>query len=219
MTTAVIIGGGASALRRGWGHFIDKADFVVRMFDHSWQEPADYGTRYDAGFFMINQGPAFERWPRPSHLVMATTGVMATTDPTEWWGAISFEQFEPLIPAFKKRADFRLFKFYDLAERARALTPDSLPKVVLARGTQAAIAALWHVKPTRLILVGFDHMRAGCMTRSAHKPFNPATNNLRFVGKWDPVADRNLLNELTKGIEMRHALKDEDWSLQRRSDQ
>jgi len=46
-----VIGHGKSPEGRGWGHWIDACDCVVRMWDCHWQHPDDYGRRYDFGLF------------------------------------------------------------------------------------------------------------------------------------------------------------------------
>lgn len=49
----VIVGHGKSTEGRKWGAKVDEADRVIRMFNWDWQPAADFGTRYDLGFFEI----------------------------------------------------------------------------------------------------------------------------------------------------------------------
>src|ERR1044072_2888538 len=52
--TIAIIGHGRSPEGTGWGPRIDACDCVIRMWDCHWQNPADFGRRYDIGFFEVH---------------------------------------------------------------------------------------------------------------------------------------------------------------------
>jgi hypothetical protein len=49
----VIVGHGKSPKGKGWGPKIDACGLVVRMWDWHWQNPDDYGRKYDVGLFEI----------------------------------------------------------------------------------------------------------------------------------------------------------------------
>lgn len=187
MTTVAVVGGGASPKNRALGQAIDAADVVVRMFDHRWEldNPKDYGRRWDVGFFIVNPGPAFQRWqPR------------GKTTPSTWWGALALDQFKDMLPIFNKRGSFRLFDATGLSPLSVTLTKDAGPRPVIARGVLAVLAALEFLQPRSIRLYGFDNLVAGKITASATKT-EPINMGRRRLGRWDPVNDANLLRHLT----------------------
>ena len=145
---AAIVGHGASPTGRGWGAQIDSADAVIRMWDwFMFQGTADYGTRYDLGVIRMRPSEAERGWP-PERLPARGWMFYAPDrrDPT-WWIAQA-----------------------QGAGREAHLIPDRRrdpgePKIT--RGTTAAAWAMETLRPSHLILVGFDNVHAGEPTAAA----------------------------------------------------
>lgn len=197
MREALVIGGGASPLHHAWGSWVDSMDHVVRMFDCDWQDEPRYGSRYDEGFFLINSGPSYERWPEQDPA------------PVQWVGAITVERFRDMIPTFRSRAPFELYEATHLSERSRSLTKDAPARPTVARGVVAACWVIVRYTPLTLWLMGFDHLKAGKMTRSAHRQQDPYAQGKRFVGRWDPVSDLALLRHVAERRHVELRFKDE----------
>jgi hypothetical protein len=78
----VIVGHGLSPEGRGWGERIDAADRVVRMWEWHWQQPDDYGRRYDHGIIETHCGVLKRFWDHNQR------------QPTKGWVASYLHQVE-----------------------------------------------------------------------------------------------------------------------------
>lgn len=186
--TVAVVGGGASPVNNGWAWRIDKCDAVVRMFDHGWQDKQDYGEKITYSVFMINRGPAYGGgWPDRK--------VAKPSD--EYWGILARSKYKKLVPEFEKREPFNFFDLAGLDEAGKDLVEDAPDKYTIARGVAAVLMAIIVINPQRIFLVGFDNIRQKKITQSAHKK---EVQNLgkRFVGKWDPVTDKALIDNVAK---------------------
>jgi hypothetical protein len=144
-----VIGHGPSPVGQGWGWEIDRCDAVWRFWDCHWQDPADYGTRYDIGLFTAVPGELkfFRRHRR--------------RDPGAWFaydlrGLYRNGHVEPLhqpVVSFDARP---------WVEQARRLGGRGAGgRLELSRGCAASMMAMTAGKTDRLILVGLDAIRDG----------------------------------------------------------
>lgn len=140
-----IIGHGASANGRRWRDLIDGCDTVVRMWDCDWQDPRDYGERYDVGLVNADRRSveAFIQSVRRA--------------PAEWW--VYDLGHMPNLP------DATVIDPAPWCERAVALGGETTrDRLNLTRGCVAAAHAIT-LRPERVFLVGFDAIRDGGVLR------------------------------------------------------
>lgn len=149
----IVIGHGPSPTDRGWGERIDRADCVVRMFDCGWQKPADYGVRYDVGVLTMRKRQA--QW----------FGREATLRPTEWW---AYDQDGHGYTVETEEPQTLLSVPEALSEARRLGGMGTAGFLTLTRGTAAACFAASQWRPERLVLVGFDEVRAGTFMAMAY---------------------------------------------------
>lgn len=141
MITAVI-GHGRSPEGKGWGDKIDACDTVVRMWDWHWQEPEDYGTKYDYGVIAL--------------LRTSVTAFLNHNDgePRKGWigysrGPVDMSRLPPMV-------------IIDQRYRDEAVKIGGRKNSNLTRGCAAACWALNEAaKGDDVILVGFDNLKAG----------------------------------------------------------
>lgn len=165
MEEVIVVGHGPSPAGKGWGARIDRADRVIRMFDCGWQDPADYGARYDIGVMTLRKRQA------------AWFAREAVRRPTEWWAydqdghGVAISTPEPQTPVDVAAAQ---------AEAVRQGGMGTGGFLTLTRGAAAACFAASQFAPRRLVLVGFDEVRArgfmsgpypaACLQQIARRP-------------------------------------------------
>ena len=169
MMIAAVIGHGPSPAGKGWGPAIDACDCVVRMWDCHWQDPADYGARYDIGCFTLSpkELPDFRRLRRRR--------------PQKWWG---YDPRGMIRGGHVEKLDAPLEVIAPGAweDRGRRLGGRGLSgRFELSRGAAAVMAALEWLKPARLHLVGFDTVQAGRIAAKEYGPAAAASNAERQV--------------------------------------
>ncbi len=152
---ACVIGHGPSATGKAWGLHIDECDHVTRMFDCSWQAVGDYGSRYDAGLMTLTERQL--NW----------FSVEATRKPKEWWLYCTGPVYD-----IETQAPQKIFSVEEDRRYALLRAMQAVPEIFgLTRGTAAACHAMRSLRPTELVLVGFDEVMRG---RLMNQPYPKA---------------------------------------------
>lgn len=143
--TICIVGHGPSIVGRKLGEFIDSHDIVIRMAECDWQDPVDWGSKYDIGIY--SQGPSIQwknqtqRKPTGEYWFYNAKPVKLT-DPDGWVTKIPIKTRKICRSVHKWRSHV---------------------KTHFSRGTAALLAA-WNIyqesDPT-FSLVGFDAVKNG----------------------------------------------------------
>lgn len=208
----VIIGHGRSPEGQGWGPRIDSADCVVRMWDWDWQDPRDYGTRYDFGLFELH----------PS--LMPRFRAHNKRTPSIGWLA-SFLRWT--IGGYRPVTMKSLPSRTEVISQARWCALGASLGGVGATGglrlTRGTIAACWALErlqsSSELVLVGFDNVLAGktmpidaafspryqqALGRMAFANYRP---NVSKTGNHDLVVERKILDHIAErsGVVLRFA--------------
>ncbi len=142
----VIIGHGRSPERRGWGARIDAAPRVIRMWNWDWQDPADYGARYDLGIIETH-AKVLRQW-RECNARMPALG---------WLASMLLCDLETycLLPRPCETIDQECWTRQGDGAGEHG-------EWQLTRGGIAACWAIDHSDPGgEIVLVGFDNIRAG----------------------------------------------------------
>lgn len=206
--TIAVIGHGRSPEGKRWGRKIDSCCTVVRMWDHEWQAPIDYGEKYDYGLFVLT--------PKGLHVFTEHN----KNNPNRGWLAYMGKPVTGKLPDKTQLIDTS-----NWVTEAQAMGGAGLSgRLTLTRG---CVAAAWAIalapKSMAVVLVGFDNVRAK-LNRPIEESFAPeywALYNSRFVGKLDktyPVGGAKtqthdmaielpLLNKLAseRGVDLWHA--------------
>lgn len=146
----VIVGHGRSPEGKGWGPLINAADCVIRMWEWHWQEPDDYGTRYDWGLVethrkVLDKFNALNRhWPEKGFIASKlyhTSKTLGSLPPRSM--IIDQEQW--------------------LQQEGKAIKGVGLTGLwQLTRGGVAACWAISRAAPgSTVVLLGFDNVRGG----------------------------------------------------------
>lgn len=144
--TTVVIGHGRSPEGQRWGSKIDSCKTVVRMWDWEWQNPCDYGDKYDYGLFVLT----------PKGLRIFTDNNVGA--PTRGWLAYFGKPTGGLLP---NGVQTEIVDTTPWCEMAKQMGGAGLTgRLTLTRGCAAAAWAIEH-EPTRVILVGFDNVKCG----------------------------------------------------------
>lgn len=145
----VVVGHGRTPEGREWGDMINAADVVVRMWDWAWQEPRDYGTKYDIG--LIEAHPSYLReFYAHNH-----------ASPDEYWIA---SIVQPGRSDWTAELPENTEVFDQLAWVSVGLAMGGCGKTGRLRYTRGTLAALWAIEnlgPKELVLVGFDSVHLG----------------------------------------------------------
>lgn len=142
-----------------WGDRIDGCKTVVRMWDwYGWQQPIDYGRRYDYGLVEIHPG-LIDKFHRYNH-AMPSVGFI---------GSVLFAPERCQMPY-----NCELFYQAPWVEIGKSLGGvGATGRLQYTRGTLAALWSLFHMrKSSVLVLVGFDNVYAG-ETLPISDAFNP----------------------------------------------
>jgi hypothetical protein len=146
MSTIIIVGHGRSPEGRGWASRIDGCDTVIRMWDWHWQTPADYGAKYDIGFYEIDTSLL-----RSFHTHNRRT-------PARGWVASLLNHSDEMLPEPTEVICQKPWAFE--ARRMGGLGKSG--RLEFTRGTIATLWALTNAaKGDTVILLGFDSIRAG----------------------------------------------------------
>jgi hypothetical protein len=143
-----IIGHGRSPEGRGWGPVIDACDIVIRMWDWHWQDPKDYGIKYDYG--------VFEAHPT----MMTHFNKHRERTPARGWVASVLMRTKPdLLPPCTVTVDQNRV----WVRRGRQLGGQGVSgRLQFSRGI---VATLWAIEQARkddqIVLVGFDNVHTG----------------------------------------------------------
>lgn len=151
-----IIGHGRSPEGKGWGPRIDEC-VVVRMWDHAWQDPTDYGSRYDYGLFEVH--PA---------MMAAFHGNNRREPSIGWVGSVLGRPDKCRLPDRTELIDQAPWN-----EIGRGLGGvGATGNLQFTRGTIATCWAIERLEPEAVILVGFDNIEAG-VTLDMEQAFSP----------------------------------------------
>jgi hypothetical protein len=155
-----IIGHGPSPEGRGWGYKIDQMP-VVRMHNHLWQYPRDYGTRLD---YVVIPGPWGNLpYKEMDHNPPPACGYLLYTLPNQRSKFVHPEEFK----------DRTIAKFKMDNETKTIFEAGFVP----TRGFCGVIMAMRHLKPEEIVLVGFDSIVAGVQTE--YHPSAPGKEELK----------------------------------------
>ena len=147
MINIAIIGHGRTPERRAWGRKIDSCDVVIRMWDWHWQEPRDYGKKYDIGILEI------------APTLIRTFQLHNKHTPTIGWVGSALHRAD-ICPLPDKTEVIDQSRWTDLGKRMGGL--GATGKLEFTRGTIAACWAIeYAVQGDKIILVGFDNVKAG----------------------------------------------------------
>lgn len=168
--TVAIIGHGRSPESKRWGEIIDRCDVVVRMWDWTWQDPVDYGTKYDFGFFEIEES------------LVKTFTQHNKRWPTKGWVASLLRFTKAELPANTEIVSQTPWTF----EAMRMGGLGETGKLEFTRGTIATCWAICRAAPgDMIILVGFDNVLAGKhlpMEQAFSKAYRTNPGSLTFAG-------------------------------------
>lgn len=149
MLTAVI-GHGRSPEGKGWGRWIDNADRVIRLWNWQWQDPADYGSRYDWGLLEIHS--CIGEWKQHNQ-----------RQPSQGWVASLLQMGSDLLAIVPPDAV--------IVDQQESFLRH-IPQAMRGKGetgrwhlTRGGVAACWAISTSRsgdsIVLVGFDNVNGG----------------------------------------------------------
>jgi hypothetical protein len=143
----IVVGHGLTPVGRKWGKKIDRANTVIRMWNFHWQNPVDWGRKYDFGFLEVS----------PTEMVRFQKHNCKV--PTTAWLASDLAPYTGTLPA---GAHIVWIRPGGWVERAIKLggKGDRNKYLKLTRGVRAAAWAIER-RPKRVILVGFDNVKEG----------------------------------------------------------
>lgn len=147
--TAAIIGHGRSPEGRNWGSHIDACDLVVRMWNWSWQNRFDYGTKYNYG--LIEATPALIETFLKYNNRTPVDGWLASV---LWASARCADKIPPRTETVNQQTWVEVGKEMGGVGQTGRLQ--------LTRGTIAAMWAIARGGPgDTVVLVGFDNVQLG----------------------------------------------------------
>lgn len=160
MVTYTVIGHGRSPERKKWGKRIDnRSDFVIRMWDCAWQEPADYGVKYDYGFLEL-YGPVLNNFYLHNK----------RQPKLKWLASVLFNGDKLQAPPNTERIYQHRWARVGVALGGVGASG----RLELTRGTIAGCWAIEMCEPgDTVVLVGFDNIRAG-IAAPIDEAFSPA---------------------------------------------
>src|ERR1044072_6856418 len=161
LSECVVVGHGLSPKGRNWGHIIDCGRYhIVRMWNYHWQDKEDYGERYDWGYFEI------------SPVEMKRFFKHNCRTPQEGWLASTVKDYDgPLPSGLTEHIDPANQRWVQAAMQLGG-HGEGNKQLKLTRGVRAAAWAIEY-SFKRVILVGFDNVRAG-ISLSIEEGFPPA---------------------------------------------
>jgi hypothetical protein len=150
MSLTVVVGHGRSPEGKGWGPRIDAAGCVVRMWNHGWQDPADYGSRYDYGLHETHRSVLLQ-WRKH-----------CTRHPTKAYVVSILERYRNYEADFPAGSIF-IDQYNWLRQEGKAIKGiGETGKWELTRGSIAACWAITRAKHDEtIILSGFDNVYGG----------------------------------------------------------
>lgn len=198
--TTVVIGHGRTPGGKGWGPKIDEC-LVVRLWDNHWQDPTDYGTRYDYGYMELSP----KQFSRLKFYNQRTPDI-------GWIGGLLKRSNYDLPPKTQ------VILTGEWTERGRRLGGvGETGKLKLTRGVQAACWAISQ-RPDAVVLVGFDNVYTGeALTPEAGFPdayrILPSTSWKNYKGggtkyhNHDYIVEGKILQTLAddSGVILHHA--------------
>lgn len=169
--TFAIIGHGRSPEGGGYGSKIDACQTVVRMWDWQWQNPLDYGEKYDYGLFVLT--------PRGLRIFTEHN----TGKPSCSWLAYFGKPTAGVLPQPSEVVDTS--PWCQIAQQMGGAGLSG--RFTLTRGCAAACWAITQAKgkEKQVVLVGFDNVKCG-INRPIELSFHPnywASYNARFEKK------------------------------------
>lgn len=171
-----VIGHGRSPEGKGWCRKIDKCETVVRMWDWTWQDPADYGSRYTYGLFVMT--PKGFRVFKESNDATPAVG----------WLAYNGKFTPGPLPHPLEVLDTERWH----AEVMKKLSGAGvMGKFTLTRGSAAACWAIERAgtePKSEVILVGFDNVKLG-YHQSKEESFNPVYWDL-YMSRFAPDREK-----------------------------
>lgn len=204
---AAIIGHGRSPEDKGWGKQIDQCDYVLRLWDWTWQPPIDYGSRFDIGMYEI----------AAPHMKQFMT--YNDANPTLHWIAVIIKHnsyFGPLVAG----TDLFDISYWEEMGKIMGAEGGCKPGVFrFQRGAVLACYAMVKLPITRCILVGHDNTRAreAMSIEEGHNPiyvdspvclsFRDYEPGLTKYGHHDYAMEGEVLSKIAheRSIELVHA--------------
>ncbi len=189
-----VIGSGSKCI--GYGKEIDSSDYVVRLVDCYWHNEKDHGTKYDIG---IIRDVAY----RKNRIEYAIEKNIFRLPKKEWWLYGNIAQNIIGVEVFDKN-----YFFHGLPVTKVDLD-DLEIKTKLTTGTVAIVGAIKYLKPSKLMLYGFDDLASGIKT-DYHKdslhmlPPDYKPSSLKFGGGHVWENDWDLIKEVGATIELYH---------------
>lgn len=142
--TCCIVGHGKSPVGKGWGPLIDACDYVLRMWDWHWQEPAsDWGTKYDYGLLEMTPYTYDDLFRRFNQF-----------QPRLGWVASKLKATNTPLPDRTTVVDPRR---WETPAKANLGAKGDTGDFRLTRGMVGACWAASELPIARLILLGFDN--------------------------------------------------------------
>ncbi len=178
-----VIGHGRSAEGKGWGSRIDACGCVIRMWDWHWQKEADYGRKYDVGFF---------EWHSRAYGSFRLHNVHT---PKLGWIISDLRHQEVDYPIPNGAPMLALIKRgqWTYADGKLVEGDGAQGQWQLTRGTMSACWAMSQAKAGAvLVLVGFDNVRQGiCLPidEGFSKEYRESPSTFSFNG-YTPGASR-----------------------------
>lgn len=160
--TVAVIGHGPSPHGRGHGGLIDAMGAVVRMWDHEWQAPRDYGSRTDFAVYTLR-----------GRELSWFNGMTSRSPARAWWAYDPAGRWRGQVPTLARGPRPATVRFHpaEALKVARRLGGTGTSgDLTLTRGTAAAVHAALSLIPRRLVLIGFDDTAAGSVQAVPYAP-------------------------------------------------
>lgn len=208
----VVVGHGLSAEGKGWGTKIDSCGVVVRMWNYHWQNPVDYGERYDYGFYEI----------LPTEMARFYKH-NCKTPLKGWWATRTYAHTKPYFGELPPGTE----EFNSEPWAAEAMKMGGVGtkgRLHFTRGTRAAAIAMLKMQPGQsLILVAFDstYARLGLTIRDgfpqvyvecpAGFPFRDYVGNVTKYGNHDYQVEKPFLEKVAERAKVKLLWSQEFW--------
>ncbi len=178
--SVVVVGDGPSGEGTGWGSFIDEQSAVVRLWNHHWQPPADYGRRYDYGLITA---------PRNAQNA-------ARNPARKWW---YYDVYSKTNGTYNRLHGLDVDvlphkQWLSELEQLGAKSENGKP-LKLARGFAAALATACLLKPQRMFMIGMDMLRDGVTTSPRYGTAATSYRNATMPGHALELVDAGLERE------------------------
>lgn len=172
--TIAVIGHGRSPEGKRWAKHIDACTTVVRMWDWQWQHPADYGTKYDYGLFVLT--------PKGLSIFMQHNKQV----PARGWLAYNGKPVPGKLPGGVPVELLDNPRWHKEIKSTGGAGESG--EFSLTRGGAAALWAIENRSGDDVVLVGFDNVCLG-VNQSIEDSFNPAYWKL-YMDRFKPEVEK-----------------------------